>query len=335
MPEGYVNLYDSGSKRQRNQLRKSMQDQNRTPEQIAAEMSRQWGFRPRQAWRHAYGWTQDEVAQQYNRLLDGGPDIMTAKRISDYENWPHGGVKPTLRVLSALANIYRTSASQLVDHSDCQALDPAERIALDAQPSTLTHVDSASDHDVVTRPPRGAVSNLAGRELIPAPPLANASIQEAKGRVFISYRRAEASHIAGRLYDWLTRKIGDQQVFMDVDSIELGVDFAEVVVGAIERCSILLAVIGHQWEAVVDKDGKQRLSRPDDLVRLEIETAIKRGIRIIPLLIDRAEMPNAQDLPPTMSALARRNALTIRHETFKEDMGRLLRAIERTLGLTD
>lgn len=102
-----------------------------TYEEIAAELALRWGFRRRQAWRQAYGWTQEHVAALYNQQLDNGQAPMTGKRISDYENWPHSGKKPTPETLSVLAKIYATSASKLVDHYDRQKMDADERIALE------------------------------------------------------------------------------------------------------------------------------------------------------------------------------------------------------------
>ncbi len=67
------------------------------------------------------------------------------------------------------------------------------------------------------------------------------------GRVFISYRREESSGLAGRLYDRLAARFGDDQVFMDVDTIALGVDFADVITQAVSNCEVLLAVIGPRW----------------------------------------------------------------------------------------
>src|SRR5262245_27460162 len=96
----------TGTKTQRDQLRATLRDQGCTLGQIAAEMSRQFGFRARQAWRHAHGWTQSEAAAAYNRLLNNDQAPMTAKRISDYEAWPHAGKKPTINALAMLARAY-------------------------------------------------------------------------------------------------------------------------------------------------------------------------------------------------------------------------------------
>lgn len=120
-------------------------------------------------------------------------------------------------------------------------------------------------------------------------------------------------------------------MFIDVDSIEPGVDYREVISNAVGQCDILLAVIGPQWAKIEDDDGERRLFEPDDLVRLEIEAALKRDIRVIPVLVDGAVMPKAQELPPTLSTLARRNALQIKYETFRQDAQRLLQAVQKVL----
>jgi TIR domain len=153
----------------------------------------------------------------------------------------------------------------------------------------------------------------------------------ASGRVFISYRRQESSGLAGRLYDRLAARFGDDQVFMDVDTIALGVDFAEVISQAVSTCEVLLAVIGPRWLTVTDEDGRRRLDDPDDFVRLEIAAALERDIRVIPILVEGAVMPRRQQLPEALAGLARRNALSLRHESFGSDADRLLTAIEPIL----
>jgi hypothetical protein len=150
----------------------------------------------------------------------------------------------------------------------------------------------------------------------------------ASGRVFISYRRQETSGMAGRLYDRLAAHLGEDQVFMDVDTIAPGVDFAEVITQAVRSCEALLAVIGPHWLTATDQDGRRRLDDPHDLVRLEVAAALKRDIRVIPILVEGAVMPRRQELPEDLVRLARRNALSVRHESFGADADRLLSAIE-------
>ena len=121
------------------------------------------------------------------------------------------------------------------------------------------------------------------------------------------------------------------QVFIDMDTIEPGVDFAEEIFRAVGACKVLLAVIGPDWLTAADERGRRRLDDPDDIVRLEIEAALARDVRVIPILVEGAVMPTRQDLPESLAGLARRNALLIRHESFRSDAGRLVTAIERVL----
>jgi transcriptional regulator with XRE-family HTH domain len=155
---GHVAREAAGSKKQRDQLRAAMHDQGCTPEQIAAEMARRFGFRARQAWRHTHGWTQDEVAAAYNRLLDHDQAPMTAKRISDYETWPHGGVKPTINALSMLANVYSTGVSHLIDLDDRGALSTQELLTIDTHktPPTTPGLPDSPNSDNSATPPSGA-----------------------------------------------------------------------------------------------------------------------------------------------------------------------------------
>ncbi len=155
------------------------------------------------------------------------------------------------------------------------------------------------------------------------------------GGIFVSYRRQDNSHLAGRLYDCLADRFGEDQVFIDVDTIEPGVDFAEEINRAVAACKVLLAVIGPNWLTATDERDRRRLDDPDDIVRLEIEAALARSVRVIPILAEGAVMPGRHDLPESLAGLARRNALLIRHESFRDDAGRLITAIERVLAVPD
>src|ERR1035438_7042962 len=120
-------------------------------------------------------------------------------------------------------------------------------------------------------------------------------------KIFISYRREDSEHIAGRLYDRLEPHFGRDNLFMDVDTIPLGVDFREHLDQAVGQCDVLLAVIGDHWLNVCVEDGprkgKRRLDDPTDFVRIEIVSALDRGISVIPVLVGKASMPGEADLP--------------------------------------
>ena len=121
-------------------------------------------------------------------------------------------------------------------------------------------------------------------------------------RVFISYRREDTSGQAGRLYDALAKELGQDNVFMDVDTIDIGVEFRHAIESAVTSCDVLFAMIGPRWLTVADSRGERRLSRADDYVRLEIETALARNIRVVPALVAGAAMPGSDDLPGPRTA---------------------------------
>jgi peptide/nickel transport system substrate-binding protein len=147
----------------------------------------------------------------------------------------------------------------------------------------------------------------------------------------MSYRREETDFPAGWLYDRLAARFGREQIFKDVDSIELGDNFAEVITDAVASCDVLLVLIGKQWITVTNDVGGRRLDDPNDFVRLEIEAALERKVRVIPILVGDAKMPGTQQLPATLASLALRQALELSPNRFDSDTGRLLRVLEKTL----
>jgi TIR domain len=159
----------------------------------------------------------------------------------------------------------------------------------------------------------------------------SASTGNVLGRIFMSYRRDDTAYPAGWLFDRLTSHFGRGQVFKDIDSIELGDDFVEVITTAVESCDVLLAVIGDRWLTITDQDGQRRLDNPDDFVRLEIEAALTRNVRVIPILVEGARMPRADELPASLAGLVRRQALDLSPSRFDFDTRRLLKVLDRTI----
>ena len=147
------------------------------------------------------------------------------------------------------------------------------------------------------------------------------------GGVFISYRREDSAGYAGRIYDRLTRRLDAKNVFLDVDNIQPGLDFVDVLSEKLRVCDALIAVIGKNWNSSADQDNRRRLNDPDDFVRIEIEAALQRGIRVIPVLVDGATMPRREDLPDSLQRLRRRQAIEISHNRFDSDVERLTHAL--------
>jgi hypothetical protein len=149
--------------------------------------------------------------------------------------------------------------------------------------------------------------------------------------VFISYRRSDAGPYARLLKVQLGHRLRGTPVFMDLDSIEAGADFAEAIRAGVDSCRILLALIGAKWLRVSDEEGRRRLDDPDDYVRFEIRTALKRPVRVIPVLVDGATMPRRRQLPDDLANLTRLNALQMSYDRYEYDESRLVTIIQKIL----
>jgi TIR domain/Concanavalin A-like lectin/glucanases superfamily len=153
--------------------------------------------------------------------------------------------------------------------------------------------------------------------------------------VFVSYRRDDSRHQAGRLYDHLVEKFGKEHVFKDVDSIPLGSDFREILTERVGGCDVFLAVIGDTWLTAVGPSGTRRLDEPGDFVRIEIEAALARSIPVIPVLVGNASVPRPEELPDSLRELAYGNGLPVRpNPDFEHDVKRLIRGINAAVSST-
>jgi hypothetical protein len=146
-------------------------------------------------------------------------------------------------------------------------------------------------------------------------------------RVFISYRRDDASAHAGRLHDHLAARLGVENVFIDIDGIAPGVDFHERIDSVLAGCSAELVVIGPRWLSTKDRDGGRRLDDPADTVRHEVAVALERGLLVVPVLVGGAQMPTVDDLPAEIASLAARNAVRLDDERWAGDVERLVAAL--------
>jgi len=150
-----------------------------------------------------------------------------------------------------------------------------------------------------------------------------------RGRaIFISYRRDDTEGESGRLYDDLVRTYGDSSVFMDVSGIQPGIDFRTAIDDNIAACGVLLAVIGPTWATITGHDGARRLDNPSDYVRLEIASALKRGIPVIPVLVHDAHMPALEQLPDDIKDLRYRNSVELTHARWNSDVPLLIAALK-------
>lgn len=146
-------------------------------------------------------------------------------------------------------------------------------------------------------------------------------------RIFVSYRRDDSAGYAGRLYESLAGRFGRGKVFMDIDTIRPGEDFVKMIREEVAACEALVAVIGPTWLRVSDDHDRPRLQNPGDYVRIEIAHALSSGIRVIPVLVGRAEMPAASALPEDLRALANLHAFEIHDALFHDSLKQLLKEI--------
>jgi TIR domain len=148
--------------------------------------------------------------------------------------------------------------------------------------------------------------------------------------IFINYRREDAAGEAGRLFDHLAKSFSGS-LFMDVDAMKPGIDFVKQLDTQVSQCHVVLAVIGPHWLDIKDHSGQRRLDSERDYVRIELASALKRDIPVIPVLVDGAVLPSEDELPADLKPLARRQALELRHTRFNADADAIVHALEDIL----
>jgi len=146
--------------------------------------------------------------------------------------------------------------------------------------------------------------------------------------VFISYRRSDTQMVAGRLREALARHFGGSAIFRDKDSIGAGEDWTRAIKSELTHDTVVIALIGPTWAAAKGEDGRRRLDDPADWNRVELEEALRQGCRVVPLLVDEAKMPKEAEMPPSLAAISRTNALKLRDDDWDSDVERLVRAVD-------
>jgi len=164
------------------------------------------------------------------------------------------------------------------------------------------------------------------------PPMLNEQKDEpGMAKIIISYRRSSSEWAALRIFDRLVAHYGRDSVFMDIDSIPLGSDFREHINKAVRESDILIAVVGLDWIGVRGH-GPNRIEEATDPVRIEVESALEQGIPVIPVLVDRATMPEVTDLPDSLKEFAFRNAAQVHAgRDFDQQVDRLIRSMDRII----
>jgi hypothetical protein len=150
--------------------------------------------------------------------------------------------------------------------------------------------------------------------------------------IFLSYRREDASGWAGRLYEHLVRDWGPDHVFIDIDNIAPGEDFRKAIARTMETCDVVMVVIGPSWVDVRDAAGRRRLDQEGDTHRAEVVAALSADVRVIPVLVGGATMPEPSDLPGPMQDLAYRNAAIVEDRRFASDVDALQHTLRALTG---
>lgn len=162
-----------------------------------------------------------------------------------------------------------------------------------------------------------------------APPAAASG----RTKIFISYRRKDfaGATVAELLYDALAKRFSGKRVFMDIGSLKGGDPFREDIAAALALCRALLIVIGPQWLDATDEHGRRRLDDPSDIVRWEIFTALRRGILVIPVLVQGTPLPRKEELPDALKPLSEYQAAVIQSGRMDEDIEELVGLLRRRL----
>src|SRR6185437_14023744 len=151
-------------------------------------------------------------------------------------------------------------------------------------------------------------------------------------KITISYRRADSEAMTGRIFDRLIARYGREAIFRDIDNIPAGTDFRQHINETLLKTGVLLATVGPKWLGS-SRGGVERINEESDPVRVEVETALRRRLPIIPVLIGNTRMPGSDLLPPSLKDFAFRNAVNIdTGRDFDHHMDRLFKSIDAILG---
>ena len=146
--------------------------------------------------------------------------------------------------------------------------------------------------------------------------------------IFISYRRDDSEGEAGRLFSDLTRAFGNDTVFMDVAGIKPGANFRKTLEDNVSGCGVFLAIIGPTWATITNAQGIRRLDDPEDFVAMELSSALKRGIPVIPILVHEAKMPDKKDLPDSLRDFSDQQCVEVSHTRWDSDVQLLIKALK-------
>jgi hypothetical protein len=149
-------------------------------------------------------------------------------------------------------------------------------------------------------------------------------------KIFISYRRSDTEHIAGRMFDTLNNLYGPDNIFFDTATIPSAVEFYTKIQAAISESAVVLAVIGNDWVRYPPRFLGLFRSKKEDYVLRELQIAIGLMVPIIPILVGNTEMPKESSLPTAIRPIAKLNAIKVRAaRDFHSDMQTVINTINQ------
>jgi len=162
---------------------------------------------------------------------------------------------------------------------------------------------------------------------IRAPPRYNPQTGHSTKSIFISYRRDDAAAYAGRIADRLGEFVGAEHVFMDVESIHPGQNFADAIDRTLAQCSIVLVIIGPHWLDILQQ---RAAGHEKDYVVHEISAALARAVNVVPVFVGGATASALSNVPHELRELSSRQAIELRDDSFKDDCTRLAVSLNLT-----
>jgi TIR domain len=297
------------------------------------------------------------------RLLDTVPGVVPARvlilGVAQWQKYDYGDLRAfsytAISRLSAVTGVahvvlptygppgYRLDDAKAFEVEIAGVLDAMRSTAADAL-TRITVAERDTDRaarlsmllpDLLTRLNQTEESDASGQTILTKqldePAAHDDDFDATTPRLFLCYRRDDASDSAGRLVDKLVDAYGSDRVFMDIDSVPLGIDFVEHVSEQISRCAVVIVMIGKQWLKIKDKRRRRRLDNEDDLVRAEIRAALQQKVPVIPVVVQDADMPSAEELPEDIRPLARRNGIYLRPEQWRAGVARLLKELDKVM----
>jgi pterin-4a-carbinolamine dehydratase len=146
--------------------------------------------------------------------------------------------------------------------------------------------------------------------------------------IFLSYRRDDTGPFALALRAELDLRLDGVPTFLDMNRIQGGNQWAEVLDDALAKATVLIALIGPNWAGEGD-DGLTRLSDPKDWVRREVSLALRRPSgAVLPVLVNGARIPDRERLPRYLKKLFEAQTVPLRTQSWDSDVSRLCEVLE-------